>query len=134
MANLTTWRKNISFHKNIPALTKTFTAFFRHITLKKEQPDELTSIRNELLETKAELQYQKKNLQEILFQANHKLRQPIANLLGLSDLLNYNDHSPKELKKITDYFRHSILSLDTFIKELTAYLDKLINKGKSKLY
>jgi signal transduction histidine kinase len=67
----------------------------------------------------------------MMFMTSHKVRQPIANILGLSYLLdNQSINSPDELKESLDYIKESALSLDTFTKELTQFIFNLGEKGK----
>jgi hypothetical protein len=64
-------------------------------------------------------------LEEMLFMTSHKVRQPIANILGISNLLSSESLNHDELKKILEYTKDSILSLDKFTKDLTCFMQKL---------
>lgn len=64
-------------------------------------------------------------LEEILFVTSHKVRQPITQILGLSNLLEKDVHSPEDLKRITLYMKNSLRSLDQFTKDLTKLLNDL---------
>jgi hypothetical protein len=68
-------------------------------------------------------------LEKMLFMTSHKLRQPVAHILGISNLL---DHSIKfsELKIMVNYLKHSALSLDGFTFELTNLIVSLEKKAK----
>jgi PAS domain S-box-containing protein len=68
-------------------------------------------------------------IKEMLFMTSHKIRQPIANILGLSNLLDRELNSQEELKKIIDYMKESVLTLDTFTRDLTKFMSDL---GKEK--
>ena len=61
---------------------------------------------------------------------SHRVRQPIANILGLSDLLEQSLNSPLELKQIIIYIKESILKLDVFTKEISGYMIDLNRKKK----
>ncbi len=72
-----------------------------------------------------------KGLEEMMFMTSHKVRQPIANILGLSYLLHHQSvNSPDDLKESLDFIKQSALSLDTFTKELTQFIFNLGEKGK----
>jgi len=62
------------------------------------------------------------SLEEMLFMTSHKVRQPIANILGLANQLEDNTNSPDEFLKIVSYMKESALALDTFTKELTTFI------------
>lgn len=61
-------------------------------------------------------------LEEMIFITSHKVRQPVAHILGLSGLLDQSiDYSINELKNIVGYFKKSATTLDNFTKELTLF-------------
>ena len=64
-------------------------------------------------------------LEKMLFMTSHKVRQPVANILGVSDLLDTTEHSQDELQKIVGYIKQSVISLDVFTKELTLFIHNL---------
>jgi signal transduction histidine kinase len=66
----------------------------------------------------------------MMFMTSHRVRQPITNILGLSELINLNTNSPEELKEYLDYIKQSALSLDRFTNDLTAFISELGKKGE----
>lgn len=66
-----------------------------------------------------------KGLEKMLFMTSHKVRQPVANILGISYLLDKNLVTIAELGKIVNYMKQSVLSLDIFTKELTTFIENL---------
>lgn len=70
-----------------------------------------------------------KGLEEMMFMTSHKVRQPIANILGFSNMLDESISSPEELKQFVDSIKQSALTLDTFTRELTTFMCEL---GKVK--
>ena len=59
-------------------------------------------------------------LEEMLFITSHQVRKPVANILGIVDMIN-SDHehlSPKELKERCNLLYHSATELDDFIRNL----------------
>lgn len=72
-------------------------------------------------------------LNEMFFMTSHQVRQPIANILGLSNLLNNKKNSVEENRKIVDYIKQSALSLNEFTCELTAFLTDISQKEADKM-
>ncbi len=66
-----------------------------------------------------------KGLEEMVFMTSHKVRQPVAHILGISILLNDSVNSQEDLNKMVGYMKESALSLDAFTKELTSFIKKL---------
>jgi len=75
----------------------------------------------------AELERRKyaSGLKEMLFITSHKVRQPVAHILGVSNMLDTSKLSQNELCKIVSYMKESVQSLDSFTKELTTYIHTL---------
>lgn len=90
----------------------------------------LNAAEAELAATKAELRDVTCGLEEIMFQTTHKVRQPIAELSGLSNLLDQSKQSQSELKKITGYLKYSISTLDTFTRDLIKFISNLLGIKK----
>ncbi len=59
------------------------------------------------------------HLEDVLFALSHKVRKPVTNILGISNLLDEESIDEEELKKITSYMKESVSTLDKFIKEMT---------------
>jgi PAS domain-containing protein len=73
-----------------------------------------------------------KNLEDILFSISHKVRQPVANILGISNLLNNELIDINRLKEIANHMRESADSLDKFIKELNDHVWSSKQKVENK--
>ncbi len=69
------------------------------------------------------------HLEDVLFALSHKVRLPITNILGISNLLEEEKIDQEELNKIVGYMKDSVNSLDTFVKEITC----LISTHKQKV-
>jgi hypothetical protein len=65
-----------------------------------------------------------------MFLTSHKVRQPVANILGLSEMLNQSISSPEDFKQSLDCIKQSAVSLDVFTRELTTFICELGQKGK----
>ncbi|MEH6407347.1 MAG: diguanylate cyclase, partial [Leeuwenhoekiella sp.] len=65
-------------------------------------------------------------LEEMMFITSHKVRQPVAHILGVSILLDLNtDYSLVELKNIVSYIKHSAVALDDFTREISTFMANL---------
>jgi len=72
------------------------------------------------------------SLEEMLFMVSHKVRQPVAHILGVSNLLDNKANSQDDLNKIVGYMKQSALSLDTFTTELTTFIYEVVKTDKKK--
>lgn len=70
-----------------------------------------------------------KGLEEMMFITSHKVRQPIANILGFSNILDQTTSSPEELKQSVACIKEAAIILDVFTRELTTFICEL---GKEK--
>ena len=70
----------------------------------------------------AELSQNNKDLKQFSYVTSHNLRAPIANLLGLTTLLDQYKITSKSLKQILDGIRQSALIFDDTVKDLTKVL------------
>jgi signal transduction histidine kinase len=92
---------------------------------------ELVSKSNEKLKKVQETQKEYiEGLESILFMTSHRIRQPIANILGLSYLLNDSKNSKEEIKVFIEFIKQSSLILDVYTQGLSSYTFDL----KKKLY
>lgn len=73
-----------------------------------------------------------KSLEEMLFMTSHQVRQPIANLLGLANLLEDPSNSNNEMMKIIRCIKESVVSLDSYTKELTSFICQVNKNAKGK--
>ena len=81
---------------------------------------------------KAELgrQEQLKKLQEIMFMTSHKVRQPVAHILGVAHVLDDVPTTLEELQKISNIMKEAATSLDICTKELAAFVYELHVKAR----
>lgn len=93
---------------------------------KGELTTELTIAYNELKKTEEYLRNYITGLEEMIFMTSHQVRQPIAHILGVLNLLDVTtDYSKDELKKIVGYIKKSAIAMDDFTKELTEFMNKV---------
>lgn len=72
-------------------------------------------------------------LKEMIFMISHRVRLPIANILGLSDALDESINNPVELKKIVDYMKQSTINLEEFTHELNHFIQNSKDKAENKI-
>lgn len=99
---------------------------------KEKRAAELTFANQEL--EKAEHSHREYilSLKKIMYMTSHQLRQPIAHILGLSEVLDAKNYTGEELVEITGFIKQSAECLDKFTMELTAFIYELEIKAKSK--
>ncbi len=73
-----------------------------------------------------------KSLEEMIFMTSHQVRQPIVNLLGLANQLEDFTNSKEEMLKIVGCIKESVVTLDSFTKELTTFIYKVNKREKEK--
>jgi len=72
------------------------------------------------------------HLEEILFSISHKVRQPVAHILGIANLLENDLITNEELNKIVGYMKESTLNLNKFTLELTDIVSKAKSETENK--
>ncbi|HET6245080.1 MAG: hypothetical protein H0V01_10460 [Bacteroidetes bacterium] len=100
---------------------------------KEKRTMELMVANTELNKTQ---EYLKKNLfalEEMMFMVSHNLKQPIATILDLSNLLILSENSPSKLKISIKYIKQSALSLNDFSKELNSLICFLKQQGNNRI-
>jgi len=75
----------------------------------------------------AELEKKNKALEEYAFINAHKLRSPVASILGLLNLLSKGDHKD-ETKVIHEHLQQSADKLDDVVRSITKAIEKADNK------
>lgn len=101
---------------------------------KEKHAIELSLAYKELKKTDEYLKEYVKGLEEMMYMASHRVRQPVANILGITDIISDYINSPRQLKTLVNHLKDSATSLDVFIKELTAFIYDLEQKGKNNSY
>ena len=92
---------------------------------KEKRAAELILINTELKAAKESQQNYITGMQEMIFMASHKIRQPIVHILGLSNLLDTSSLSKEEMMEIMQMMKQPAQNLDQFTRELIAYISKL---------
>lgn len=91
----------------------------------EKMANDLFIAQNDLVNAQITIQAHVNGLEEIMFMTSHKVRQPIANILGIASILDQFLKAPETIKKMVGYIKESTLSLDGFTKELSILVNKL---------
>lgn len=68
-------------------------------------------------------------LEKMMYMVSHEVRQPVAQLLGLSNLLQ-KTKTEKPLTTILNYIRESINALDHYTRDLTKFLGNMVHRSR----
>ena len=72
-----------------------------------------------------------KGLEKVIFMTSHRVRQPISQILGFSNLLDTANTSREELKQICGYMKRAVVALDDFTRELTDFIYNMKVKAEN---
>lgn len=97
------------------------------ITEKKKMEQTLIANKNELNKAVLDVTKHYNDMLQFNYIVSHNLRSPIANLLGLCDVLSTNKHSNEEINIVVDYIRTAANKLDDTIKDLNLILSARSN-------
>lgn len=92
---------------------------------KEKLAAELTIANEELKKAKEFQCKHKRDLEEMQFITSHKVRPPIAHIIGLSILITDSCYTQEDLKKIINMVGKSAQSLDNFTRELTTFIHQM---------
>lgn len=92
---------------------------------KEKKAVELIFANSELKIAEEKLKEYIKGLEEMMFITSHKVRQPIANILGFSSMLHQTINSPDDVEKAVACIKKSAITLDTLTRELNSFICEL---------
>lgn len=96
------------------------------------KPIQYLSLRTLISERKAkeekEREEQIKAMEEMLYKISHEVRQPVVQILGLSDLFEHHIDSEEDLKMTINGIRRSAILLDNYTRELAGFVHKIRNE------
>ena len=100
---------------------------------------DVTSTKMAMLEREKitnDLIHQNKHLEQFTYIISHNLRSPVANIMGLSEMLNENGLDDEIRSEVTSRISSSIKNIDTVIKDLNNILQarELLNEKKELVY
>jgi PAS domain S-box-containing protein len=88
------------------------------ITDRKMYEVEIKQAYDELTKRIRDLNEKNKMLEDIAWVQSHKVRAPLARILGLIDLLNINYEGQHEMNELLNLLKNSSVELDSVIKEI----------------
>ncbi|MEI7509392.1 MAG: hypothetical protein WCJ62_07995 [Flavobacterium sp.] len=97
---------------------------------KKEIAKQLKLAQKEIAKASKIQKIYERGLREMMFIISHKIRQPIAKIMGLSLLLEDGIENPEDVHQIVTYMKESSKLLDVFTRELTAFVHQQENIEK----
>lgn len=72
------------------------------------------------------------NLEQMLHITSHKIRQPVANIVGLANQLEIKNDLSEDATKVIKYMKDSAVKLDVFTHELNDFIMKSYHKHELK--
>lgn len=77
-----------------------------------------------------------KDLEQFTYIISHNLRAPVANIIGLSEMLKEDLLEPNEKEEVVDRVSQSIMNIDGIIRDLNHILQsrELVNEKKEDVY
>ncbi len=84
---------------------------------------------NERKQAEANRKEQINMLEKMLFMISHKIRQPVANIIGISNSLNDTKPDANDLKTMSDFMCQSAVKLDMLTRELNDLVSESRNKN-----
>ena len=79
-------------------------------------------IEDELKKTVTELNNKYNELMQFSYIVSHNLRAPIANIIGLANVINMPDNSMEEKLEIVEYIQTSAIKMDDLVRDLNMIL------------
>lgn len=106
--------------------------YFRDITERKNSELEILELNKNLRAHTDELVEANKGLEQFSFIVSHNLRSPVANILGLADLIGSDDY-PQEIKdNFLDELLNNVKRLDTVVTDLNDILQVKMEMDSKK--
>lgn len=99
---------------------------------KEKHAAELITANSKLEKSEAGLKEYITGLKEMMFVTSHKVRKPVANILGICNQLEGTATSSVELSEWVNQMKQSAVILDAFTKELTLLMTDLGHKADIK--
>lgn len=102
--------------------SKGLSVYFKDISLRKETDSRLLKLNKNLQEYTKELVTANKNLEQFSFMLSHNLRAPVANILGLVNLMDGEEYLPEVKKIFMQEISNNANRLDNIIIDLNNVL------------
>ncbi|MDB5261315.1 MAG: hypothetical protein JWQ14_596 [Adhaeribacter sp.] len=123
---------NIWFDVSAYPSVNGLSVYFRDVTQRKLSEIRLQELNNSLQTYTNELVLSNKGLEQFSYIVSHNLRAPVANIIGVADLLNNIDYPEKVKEDLRTGLLDNVKRLDNVIKDLNTILQvkKEISKKK----
>ena len=102
--------------------SKGISVYFKDISLRKKADSDLLKLNKNLQKQTKELVTANKNLEQFSFILSHNLRAPVANILGLVNLLDSQDYLPEIKENFLKEISQNVNRLDNIIIDLNNIL------------
>lgn len=89
---------------------------------KDKRANELWQVNDALKKSQEQQKDHIHSLEKMMFMISHKIRQPVAHIVGLSNLITKENNIPQELKQLLKFIKQSAHSLDMCTRELSTYI------------
>ena len=99
---------------------------------KEKLTEQLLIVNEELIKIEAVQKDHIEQLEKMMFMISHEVRQPVAHLLGLSNLFDEAVGNSPKLIKIVGFMKGAVKSLDIFTRDLTKYVSDIMVVKKQK--
>ncbi|MCD6018453.1 MAG: arcB [Bacteroidetes bacterium] len=115
-------------HKELLKCSASLSLANKELIIQHADKDKRTielSLANDSLE-KSQTQQKEhiQGLKKMLFMISHNMRQPIAHILGLSNIIEKESKLAPNTKEMLVFMKQAALSLDNLTKELAAFIEE----------
>ncbi|SHN16254.1 PAS domain-containing protein [Flavobacterium xinjiangense] len=123
---------NIWFEVTAYPSSKGISVFFKDISLRKKANSTLLKLNKSLKKQTKELLTANKNIEQFSFILSHNLRAPVANIIGLVNLMESQDYLPEVKETLLKEISDNVNRLDNIIIDLNTILQIRSNISLSK--
>jgi PAS domain S-box-containing protein len=102
--------------------TSGLSVYFRDVTLRKESKLQNIELNKNLKVHTEELVQRNSDLEQFSYIVSHNLRAPVANILGLGDLLGQEDYTPEVKNDFMEALLDNVKRLDIVVSDLNSIL------------
>lgn len=71
-------------------------------------------------------------LEGLIYKISHELRQPVSQIIGLAQLVNFEKHTQEEIKNILKLFKEPVSKLDQTMGKMTDFIHQFIKNKERK--
>lgn len=101
---------------------KGISVYFKDITKRKKTDSYLKKMNENLQKSAEQMAVTNKNFEQFSYIVSHNLRAPIANIMGLVELMGYDEYLPEIKEKFLKEIKSNINNLDNIISDLNHIL------------